>query len=166
MNRIKAWLIFVIGAGVLVALDLWLKSWAQSNLQGGLPRDFIPGILGLTYYENPGAAFGFLGGFEWSQWILSAVKIVILLVLLWYYNRLPMEKKYWLTRVPLILIFAGGVGNLIDRVSLGVVRDMLEFLFMNFAIFNLADVFVVAGVFSLLIFEIFVVKDFTESSKK
>ena len=166
MRKLHAWIIFVIGAGVLVGLDLWLKIWAETHLQDNLPRVFIPGILGLTYFENSGAAFGFLGGFGWAQQVLSIVKIVILLGLLWYYNRLPMEKKYWFTRVPLILIFAGGGGNLIDRISFGFVRDMLEFLFMNFAIFNLADVFVVVGVFSFLIFELFIVKDFTDSPEK
>ena len=57
------------------------------------------------------------------------------------------------------MIFAGGAGNLFDRLTLGAVRDMLEFLFMNFAIFNLADVFVVSGIISLAVFEIFIVKN-------
>jgi len=166
MNRAKAWIIFAIGVVLLVALDLWLKYWAEANLRGNPPRVLINGLLGLTYHENPGAAFGLFGGFGGAQWGLSIVKIVILLVLLWYYYKLPLEKKYWLTRVPLIMIFAGGLGNLYDRVGNGIVRDMLEFLFMNFAIFNLADVFVVVGVIALLAFELLVVKDFTGPEKK
>ena len=143
-----------------MALDLWLKSWADANLQGQPVRNLIPGILGLTYTRNTGAAFGFLAGFEWGRWVLTVVKIVLMAGLLWFFHRLPHEKRFWLIRIPVILIFAGGVGNLFDRVSLGYVRDMLAFLFVNFPIFNLADVYVVAGCFLGAFIMFFVVKDF------
>ncbi|MCL2839216.1 MAG: signal peptidase II [Defluviitaleaceae bacterium] len=159
-KRISAWIIFTVSVGVLIGLDLWLKIWAEANLQGTPPRVLIDGFLGLRYFENSGMAFGMLGGHDWSQWVLSIVKIVIMIVLVIYYHKIPLERKYWFTRIPLILIFAGGVGNLIDRITLGVVRDMLEFLFVNFAIFNLADVFVVTGCISWIVFELFIVKDF------
>jgi len=163
MNRkLTLWIVFILGAGVMLALDLWLKIWSETN-QVMLRQDrpyIINGFLGMTYFENSGAAFGLAGGFAWSQVVLSIVKTLLLLGVLWYYHRLSqlLEKKYWLVRIPVIMIFAGGVGNLFDRITLGVVRDMLEFLFVNFAIFNLADVFVVAGVISWGIFDVFIVK--------
>ena len=160
IDKIKVWVIFVISAGVLITLDLWLKVWAENNLQNNPPRILINGFLGLRYTENTGAAFGFLSGQDWAIWILSIVKILLIIFILIYYYKLPLEKKYWLARIPAILVFAGGVGNFYDRVAMGAVRDMFEFLFMRFAIFNLADVFIVSGIISWAVFEIFVIKDF------
>jgi len=156
--KVKLWIVFVIVVGVLVSLDLWLKVWSANNLQNNPPRYLIYGLLGLSYYENTGIAFGLLSGHDWSAWVISMVKVVALVTLLVYYHRLPLENKYWFTRIPLIMIFAGGVGNLFDRITLGAVRDMFEFLFMNFAIFNLADVFIVLGCLSWVVSELLVVK--------
>ena len=119
----------------------------------------VEGFLGLTYFHNTGAAFGLLGNFTWGRWALTAFVILALMGIIWYFNRLPSEKKMWLLRVPLVLIFAGGLGNLIDRVRLGFVVDMLEFLFINFAIFNLADVFVTTGIFLLIPVSLYMGKD-------
>jgi len=159
MNKQRAinWVIFIVVAAVLVALDLWLKYWANANLQSTPTRDVIPRLLGLTYTRNTGAAFGLLSGFEWGRWVLVAVKVVLMCGLLFYFNRLPEKRKYWWLRVPIILVFAGGIGNLYDRIRFGYVRDMLMFLFVDFPIFNLADVFVVCGVFvgGFLLFFVF-----------
>ena len=152
----------MVATAVLLALDLWLKSWAAANLMGQPNRDLIPGFLGLTYTRNTGAAFGLLANFDWGRWVLILVKIVLMGGLLWFYNRLPQEKRFWLIRIPIILIFAGGVGNLFDRIAFGYVRDMLAFLFVNFPIFNLADVYVVAGAFLGAFVLLFVIKDLSE----
>ncbi|MCL2385997.1 MAG: signal peptidase II [Defluviitaleaceae bacterium] len=161
MTKKLVWLIFAVSVVVLLALDLWLKHWAAANLQGQPDRVLIEGLLGLRYLRNHGGFFGFLANFGGAQILLSVLKIVILGGLGWYYHRLPTERKFWYMRVPIILIFAGGVGNLVDRVALGYVRDMLRFLFWeNFAIFNLADVYVTVGVFALMIVGLFIVKDF------
>ena len=146
-QKAKAWGVFFAAAGLLLALDLWVKYWASSHLLGQPGRVFIPGVLGLTFTRNTGAAFGMLGNLTHSQWILAGLKVVIMLGLLWFYHQMPLDKKSWLLRVPLILVFAGGMGNLYDRLVYGYVRDMLEFLFMRFAIFNVADIYVTVGVF-------------------
>ena len=159
MNRINAWITFSALTAVLVILDLLLKNWAQSNLQGEPRRVLIPGVLGLTYFENPGAAFGFLANVAWGRTALTILVIVLLIGMIWYYWRMPYDRKSWFVRVPIIFIFAGGLGNLIDRVALGAVRDMLEFLFISFAIFNLADVFVTGGIFVFLFFSAVIYKD-------
>ena len=158
MSRLKTWTIFGLSVAILIALDLWLKHWAAANLPGE-PRTLIPGFLGLRYLENPGAAFGFLAGTDSGRWILTTLNLVILGGLLWYYNRLPLEKRLWWMRVPIIFVVAGGIGNLIDRIALGIVRDMLEFQFISFPIFNLADVYVTGGVFALIFVVLFIVKD-------
>jgi len=150
---------FLFAAVVMVALDQWLKVWSSANLAGNAPRTLINGVLGLTYFHNTGAAFGFLGGADWGRWVLTVLVLGLLAVVGWYYFKLPNERRMWLVRVPLLLIFGGGVGNLIDRVRLGYVVDMIEFLFMRFAIFNLADVFVTVGAFAAVAAMIYLGKD-------
>lgn len=158
-KRRNAWLTLLVATAILLALDLILKSWASANLMGQPSRDLIPGILGLTFTRNTGAAFGILGNFSWGRWVLTGLKIVLMLGILWYYDYLPYTKKHWLLRIPLILILAGGLGNLFDRVAFGYVRDMLAFLFFNFPIFNLADIFVTVGCFVGAFVMLFVIKD-------
>ena len=158
-SKLKHWLIFALGGAFLVFLDLWFKQWAAANVTSRQPVVLIPGILGLTFLENTGAAFGFLASAQQGRIFLTIASALLMAAILWYYNNIPEGKKYWLVRVPVILVFAGGLGNLIDRIALGHVRDMLEFLFIRFPIFNLADVFITTGTFSFVFFGLFVVKD-------
>ena len=159
MSKQSHWFVFATITVVLVIFDLWLKQWAAANIPGRGPVVLMPGVLGLTYLRNPGAAFGLFAGFEWSRIVLSIATLLALSVIIWYYAKIPKNKKYWFIRIPIILIFTGGLGNLIDRLMLGYVRDMLELLFIRFAIFNLADVYVTVGVFSFAVFGLFVVRD-------
>lgn len=149
MNKFEL-LVFLGGSAVMVALDQWLKWWSSANLAGAPRRVLIDGVLGLTYFHNTGAAFGFLAEQNWGRWVLTVIVSLLLCVVVWYYFRLPRARRNWWVRVPLILVFAGGLGNLIDRVRLGFVVDMLEFLFVRFAIFNLADVFITVGGFAFV----------------
>ena len=158
-SRLTSWCVFGVSTSVLIALDLLLKQWAAANLMGQPPRVLVPGFLGLTYHENPGAAFGFLAGAAQGRVFLTIFSILLMAAILAYYHILPNEKRFLFLRIPLILIFAGGTGNLIDRITLGAVRDMLAFLFINFPIFNLADVYVTAGAFSFVFAVLLVVKD-------
>jgi len=141
---------FLFATVVMVVLDQWLKVWSTAHLAGNDPRTLVNGVLGLTYFHNTGAAFGFLGGAGWGRWVLTVLVFGLLALVGWYYFKLPNTRRMWLVRVPLLLIFGGGLGNLIDRVRLGYVVDMIEFLFMRFAIFNLADVFVTVGAFAVV----------------
>jgi len=158
-SKLAIWGVLLASVAILLALDLILKSWAVSNLMGQPGRDLIPGFLGLTFTRNTGAAFGLFANQDWGRWVLTGVKIVLMLSILWYYHRLPLESRNWALRVPMILILAGGLGNLYDRIVLGYVRDMLAFLFVDFPIFNLADIFVVVGCFAGAFVLLFVVKD-------
>jgi len=159
MHKVFNWVVLVASVAILVALDLWLKAWASANLLGE-HRTLISGFLGLTYFRNTGAAFGLMSGVNAGRWILSILKVVIISGLFLFYNRIPAEKIFWAIRIPIILIIAGGLGNLIDRVWLGSVRDMLVFEFVNFPIFNLADMYVVIGCFVGIFVMLFVVKEF------
>ncbi|MCL2604382.1 MAG: signal peptidase II [Defluviitaleaceae bacterium] len=158
-NSFISWAVFCMGAGTLIFLDQLLKLWSTENLADSPPRALLNDILGLTYFHNTGAAFGFLADFSWGRWAITALVIVLLATVMWYYWRLPLFNKMWFARVPLIFIFAGGIGNLIDRFRLGYVVDMLEFLFIDFAIFNLADVYVTVGAFTVVAAIILLGKD-------
>jgi len=149
MSKPRQWVAFFVIVAILLAFDLSLKYWAAANLQGQPARDIIPHFLGLTYTRNTGAAFGLFSNAAWGRWVLTIFKIVVMGGLLWVYYYLSKKtgKRLWLLRIPVVLIFAGGVGNLFDRIAFGYVRDMLAFLFVNFPIFNLADIYVVAGCF-------------------
>ena len=108
------------------------------------------GILHLTSTHNTGAAFGMLSNGTWLLVIFSSIASIAIAWLLIKYRKL----MHPLMRASLALILAGALGNLIDRVVLGYVRDMLEFAFMNFAIFNVADTAVSVGA-ALLALDVF-----------
>jgi len=158
-RRWLSYIIYGIDAAVLIALDQLVKFWAIANLQGQPERPLIQGFLHLTYLENTGAAFGFLAWFGGAQFLFIAVKLIILILAHAYFISLPQEPRFVLLKVPLILIISGGIGNLIDRVRLGFVVDMFVFRFIDFPVFNVADVYVTVGVFLFAIMAIFVVKD-------
>lgn len=141
---------YIILTVALVALDQLVKFLVLKNIAPGAHVPFIPHILELTYVENTGAAFSL---FEEHTWILALISLVMSLILaaaLWKnFFRHPVGK------VTLTLLLAGAVGNLIDRVFRGYVVDMFNVLFMNFAVFNVADICVVVGGISAAIYYLF-----------
>jgi len=158
MNK-KRYIIYGIDAVILIALDQLVKLWAIANLQGQPERPLIRGFLHLTYVENTGVAFGILSDFGGAQVLFTIIKLVLLGLVLWYFVKLPHEPRFTLVKVPLLLIFAGGIGNMIDRVRLGAVVDMLAFSFFDFPVFNIADIYVTTGAFLFGVIVLFVVKD-------
>ena len=141
----------IILTAVLVFIDRLSKIWAAEYLIGKGTITVIPGILGLTYAENTGAAFSMLSG-------KTIVLIGITFFALCFLAYLIFIKKYGtkFEKFFLLLIFAGGIGNLIDRVFVGYVVDYFNFLFMNFAIFNVADICVTVAFVLFLIYGIFI----------
>ena len=126
---------------VLVAADRVFKAAAAAYLTGeGIV--LIPGILGLRLLEggNTGAAFGLFSGNTGALAVISGVCSALLLVML-IINRFGYQAERW----GFIFLCAGAIGNLYDRVFIGSVTDYLEFLFVEFPIFNFADVLVDVG---------------------
>lgn len=125
----------------MAAVDQAVKAWAAVNLApvGSMP--LIPGVIELRFYLNDGAAFSILEG---RQTFLVAFTSIALVAVAWYllFKKPASRLEYagWL------LVLGGGVGNLIDRVQNGAVVDYFNLLFMDFAIFNLADVLVCTGI--------------------
>ena len=125
---------------LLVILDQAVKYLVKTNIPLGGSVPLLPGILGLTHIHNEGAAFSMLTGARWFFVVLTVVFLVFGLWVLWKKKlRHPLGIWSW------VLVLAGAAGNLIDRCLYGYVVDMFEVQFMRFAIFNVADIFVVVG---------------------
>jgi signal peptidase II len=137
-------LIFIFSA-LIVVVDQLFKHWVTLTLYGGDPIVLIPGILRLVYAENPGAAFGLFSNMRWPLAGAMFAAIVALIFILKRYDR-----GFW-GSLGLAAALGGGVGNLIDRVWSGYVVDMFEFTFVNFAIFNVADIFITLGAITFFI---------------
>lgn len=131
-------LYLLIAAAVCAADQLW-KLWIVSTIPQGGTLELIPGFIGLTNVRNSGMAFSLLSEHTWLLTVISAVVAAALAVAL-LRGRFPRWEK-----VALALVMGGAVGNLIDRARLGYVIDMFQTLFVNFAVFNLADAFIDIG---------------------
>ena len=125
---------------LLVALDQLVKYLVRMHIPLGGQRPFIPHVLGLAHIHNTGAAFSMLSG---ARWFFVALTVAFVAFAMWVL--LAKKITHPLGRWTLALIVAGAIGNLIDRALNGYVVDMFEVLFMRFAIFNVADIFVVVG---------------------
>lgn len=136
--------IFLIGAAV--ALDQMTKYWAVHELMPKKSMEFIPGLLGFRYAENTGAAFSMLRD---KQLLLILVTLLIIAVLCGLMVKSIKAGEPLVVKMSYVLILSGAIGNFIDRVRLNYVVDFLEFKFINFPIFNIADICVVCGVILL-----------------
>lgn len=126
----------------IIAIDQISKYYAQTVLQGGPSIPLIQDVFHLTYARNTGAAFSILEG---NQFFLKGVTSVIMIFLVVYLYKVSKEKGQMLFKISLAFILGGGIGNLIDRIRLDYVIDYFDFTLINFAIFNIADSFVVVG---------------------
>ena len=136
-NRTLLCVAIILGG---IFLDQLTKLLAVKYLMPVHSVRLIPGVLNLTYVENPGAAFGMLQNNRWVFLIISTIGI--LAVLFYLLIKRPTSKLLCLS---LSFIVGGGIGNMIDRVLLGYVVDFFDFCLINFAIFNVADSFVCVG---------------------
>lgn len=154
--------ITVMSIAVLVSLDQIIKLLVIKYLEpiGSLP--LIDGFIQLNYAENTGAAFGSFSGYTWILSIFTLVVIVAGLVYL-----LNGKVKFGVEYVCITLILAGGLGNLIDRISRGFVVDYIEPLFIDFAIFNFADILVTCSAVVLIIWMLYgIYKDVKKEKDK
>ena len=140
-----------------IAADQLSKAWVSANLIGrSVP--IISGVLNYTYVENTGAAFGMLGNSTTTLAIFSGLMSVAMLYVLYRYRKAFSR----LTNVALSLIVSGAIGNFIDRAFYGFVVDFIELKFVNFAVFNIADICVTMGTVLLIMALIFLEKDNVE----
>ena len=140
---------FAVMAGVwVIIVDRYVKRMTVANLALGESAPLLPGFLALERVHNYGAAWSSFSGMRWLLVAVTTLGIGVLIFLVTRYVRHPLG--VW----SLWLVAAGGVGNLIDRVRLGYVVDMLRFEFINFPVFNVADIFVTCGALAAAVYYI------------
>lgn len=132
---------------LLILMDQAVKGYVVKEIPLGGMRRFIPKVVSLTYLKNSGAAFSML---ENQQWFFTIITLIAMGAAFVYIYR-HIKGSLWLL-LGLTLIISGGIGNFIDRVRQGFVVDMFHLDFMNFAIFNVADIYLTIGVGLLLIY--------------
>ena len=160
MNKsVKNYIFAVISVIFLVFLDQitkWLAVLHLSPENKGTDIIIWEGVFRLKYLENRGAAFGILQG---QKIILVLVTMIVFLGLCWFYYRIPCEKRFRIMQGITIFVMAGAIGNLIDRIRFSYVIDFFYFEFINFPIFNVADIYVTCAVFLFIILFLFYYKD-------
>ena len=147
---------------IITAADQFTKYLTVANIDLYQKVDVLPGIVGLTYVQNTGAAFS---SFEGMRWLFVGLFAALTVAIVWEYFKKPMPFTK-LDRWCLAAIYGGGLGNVIDRIRLGYVVDMVDVDFMEFAVFNVADCFIVCGSILLMISMIFFNKKFWKEEKK
>ena len=144
---------------VLVALDQIFKVLATRILPDIVPVVVVPHFIGFNYIHNYGAGFSILSGKVDFLIVITAVALLAIAVGIF-------AKKFDnnIDEFSFVLILAGGIGNLIDRVVNGYVADYLEFLFMEFPVFNFADILICTGV-GLFVLNTIVTEFFSKNKK-
>ncbi len=150
--------ITLISIAVLVAVDQIIKLLVIEHLEPIGSLTLIDGFIQLNYAENTGAAFGSFSG---KTSLLSVFTFVIIVVGILYL--MLKKRKLDVEYICITLIIAGGLGNLIDRVFRGYVVDYIEPLFIEFAIFNFADILVTC---SSIVLVIWLLYDIYRESKR
>ena len=139
---------------IIIALDQLTKYLTIAYIPLGEAVAAIPGLFHFTYIRNTGASFSMLEGRGWLFVLMLVLFTIVLAVIL---------KKKWITKPfelwCLAAIWAGGIGNAIDRIRLGYVIDMIEVDFMHFAVFNLADIFITCGCIALIVYVLFFTRE-------
>lgn len=135
---------------VILLADLLTKYFVNKDMTLGAEKDFMPGFINLVNVHNNGGAWNILSG---NQIFLIIFTFVFLLAYGYFYYR--ESKNPPLFHVASAFIVGGCIGNLIDRLAFGYVRDMIHFQFWpSFPVFNIADCFVCVGVALIIIFYI------------
>lgn len=145
----------------IVAADQITKILTVQNIPLYQDVDVLEGIFHLTYVQNTGAAWSMLSG---MRWLFVALFVALTALLLWEYFKKPMPFSKF-DRWCIAAIYGGGLGNVIDRVRLGYVVDMIEVDFIKFPVFNVADCFITCGVFALIVSLFFFNKQFWKEKK-
>lgn len=138
----------------MIGLDQASKWFIHTNRIQFENLEVIKGFFYLTYCENRGAAFSILQNFRWGFVVLTVAALVFMI-------RFMIRYKSTLFRWSMALLFSGALGNMLDRALKGYVVDFFHFypFGYDFAIFNVADIFINIGVVLLIIFMLFVYKE-------
>lgn len=155
-------LLFALFAAFIVAADQVTKYLTVANIPLYGKVAFLPGVVGLTYVQNTGAAWS---SFQGMQWLFALIFLAFTVAILWEYKKKSLgftTFEWWC----IAAIYGGGLGNMIDRVRLGYVVDMIETQFIQFPVFNVADCFITCGCIALIAHLVLFNKNFWKEEKK
>ena len=154
-------LFMALFAAGIVAVDQFTKYLTVANIALGQDVPFIPGFLGLTYLQNTGAAFS---SFEGQQWLFAIIFALFTIGIVYEFKKDTMKFSKF-ERWCIVAIYAGGLGNMIDRLRFGYVVDMIQTEFIDFPVFNVADSFITCGTIAMIVHRVFFNKGFWKEGK-
>lgn len=147
-------MLYAILIAILLIADQWVKYWTTINIVLDTGESaLIPGFVKLVNVHNSGAAFGFLNSVQYMRWIFAGIAIVFVIAI-----ALVMIRRVFPGKFPMIccaVAIAGALGNCIDRFIYGYVVDMFKLEFVNFAVFNVADILLTVSCILFIIYLIF-----------
>ncbi len=146
----------LLAVALLTFLDQWTKHLAVLYLKDQNPFVLWEGVFEFNYLENRGAAFGI---FQGQRAIFLVCTILILGLVAFCYYRLPEDRHFHPIRLVGILLVAGAIGNMIDRVANSFVVDFFYFKLIDFPVFNVADCYVTVGAALLAFLILFYYKE-------
>ena len=152
----KRQILFLLISFLLIIPDYVTKQLAVQHLSDGTKIVVLKQVLYLLYIENRGAAFGV---FQGAQYMFYLITVVVMGGILYIVNRIPEDKKYRPLYLVLVLIFAGAIGNFIDRLKQQYVVDFIYFSPIDFPVFNVADIYVTCGCALMIVLFLFYYKD-------
>ena len=155
-------LLMALFAAVIVAADQFTKYLVLTHIPLYNQIEMLPGVVGLTYVQNFGAAFSALQG---MQWLFAVIFGLFTVAVIWEYRKKAMAFTPF-ERWCIAAIYGGGLGNMIDRIRLGYVVDMIETQFISFPVFNVADCFITCGCIALIAHLILFNRAFWKEDKK
>ena len=135
---------------LILLLDRATKIWAVNSLDGKGFVDFIKGFINLVYVENTGVAFGM---FSDKLYVMLPITILVIGICVFVYAKNKGQNKVF--DYAMLLIITGAIGNVMDKLTRGFVVDFLNFEFMDFPVFNVADISVCIGAGLLMIYILF-----------
>jgi len=150
-------LLWSILAIFIIVFDQLTKYWVVGNIGLTDSIKIIPNIVDFVYVKNTGAAFSFLANKTYGIVLLSMISIIFCIAVILFIAKKKPTNKLLLSS--LALMFSGAVGNVIDRVVRGFVVDFIELTFINFPVFNVADIAITVGAVLLIIYVSFFDKE-------
>lgn len=146
-------LLWIIIIAASVILDQITKMLVVNGMALYESIPLIKNVLSFTYIHNYGAAWGMLSDHRWVFIVVTALAIIVMPIFLYKYRNL-----HWMFGLSLSLIIGGAIGNMIDRVFLGYVVDFIQATFIDFPVFNVADICVVCGAIMMFVYIAFIDK--------
>ena len=146
-------MLYTIIGMLVIILDQAVKFWVDKTINYVNPQiDLIPGVISLVRVQNDGAAFSFLAGGEARIWfIVLTLAFTVLVIIALATNFISGNFGRWC----MVLVTAGGLSNMIDRVLFGLVIDMFKIELFDFAVFNVADIFITVFCIAFIIYILF-----------